>query len=346
MYIGGWIGVDLFFAISGFVIARTLLPQLHASEDRLSAFRITLAFWIRRAWRLLPSAWLWLMLILLASVVFRDSGIFGSIKANLEATVAGVLQVANLRFLETFGRSEYGASFVYWSLSLEEQFYLALPLLVLFCRRWLVPVLLLIVAWQLLNERSLTMMAFRSDAMLLGALLAIWSRHPSYALAQPAFLQQLPGRGSLPLLAIVFCLLLLGSDALHITSYRMSLITLLSVLLVWMASYNNDLFLPAPLRNLLVWVGARSYAIYLIHVPAFFLTRHIWMNLASDRVADTSFFYSYVLTAALLILVCSELNYRLVEMPLRRYGSGVGARLLNPQPSEEAMTVESRPSPV
>ena len=122
VYFGGWVGVDRFFAISGFIIARTLLPQLQACDSQMSAARTTLAFWVRRAWRLLPSAWLWLALMLLGAVVFRDSGIFGSLRANLEATVAGFLHIANLRFLDTFMRTEYGASFVYWSLSLEEQF--------------------------------------------------------------------------------------------------------------------------------------------------------------------------------------------------------------------------------
>jgi peptidoglycan/LPS O-acetylase OafA/YrhL len=64
-----WFGVDLFFAISGFVIARSLLPQLAEFDGTLrQQARIVAAFWIRRAWRLLPSAWLWLGLTLLAVI--------------------------------------------------------------------------------------------------------------------------------------------------------------------------------------------------------------------------------------------------------------------------------------
>src|SRR5690606_13405932 len=272
--------------ISGFVIARTLLPQLQVTTDTVSAFRTTLAFWIRRAWRLLPSAWLWLILILAASVIFRESGIFGSPRANLEATVAGVLNIANFRFLDTFMRTEYGASFVYWSLSLEEQFYLLLPLIVLVSRRFLVPVLLVIVLWQLVQERTLTMMVFRCDGLILGVVLAIWSRHPTYQLAKPEFLSQLPLKGTVPLLIIVFCMALLGSDVLKIAPYRMSWIAILSIILVWMASYNSDLFLPKPIKQLMVWIGARSYAIYLIHIPAFFLTREIWIRVNPGQVTD------------------------------------------------------------
>lgn len=325
VYFGGWIGVDLFFAISGFVIARTLLPQLQASNNSLAAARAVLSFWVKRAWRLFPSAWLWLLLILLGAILFRDSGSFGDLRANLEATVAGFLHIANLRFMETFMRSEYGASFVYWSLSLEEQFYLLLPLIVLLSRRWLVPILMSIVLYQLLQERTLAMMMFRCDGMLLGVLLAIWSRHPSYQLARPDFLRRLPLRGTLPLLVILGCLALLGSDELHIASHKMSMIALLSALLVWMASYNNDLFMPAPIRNLLVWLGARSYAIYLIHIPAFFTTHEIWLRINPGSVAGPEQFLPYAVTAGVLILVCSELNYRWVEQPLRRRGAAMAS---------------------
>ena len=117
-YFGGWFGVDLFFAISGFVIARDLVPRLQVSTNNISALQITLAFWLRRAWRLLPSAWLWLGIILLATVIFNQSGAFGTFRANFEATIAAITQVANVRFAESFMRWEYGASFVYWSLSL------------------------------------------------------------------------------------------------------------------------------------------------------------------------------------------------------------------------------------
>ncbi len=332
-YFGGWVDVDLFFAVSGFVIARTLLPQLQASQDKRAALRTTLAFWVRRAWRLLPSAWLWLLLMLIASFIFREHGLFGSPRANLEATLAGVLNIANLRFLDTFMRSEYGASFVYWSLSLEEQFYLLLPLVVLLTRRWLVPLLLLIVAWQLLQERTLAMIVFRCDGLLLGVLLAIWSRHPSYQRARPGFIERLPLRGTLPLLLILLCMVLLGSDELRIASHRMSWIALLSVLLVWLASYNGNYFLPVPLRVLMVWLGARSYAIYLIHIPAFFLTREIWMYLEPAQAADNSFLLRYLLTAGVLILLLSELNYRLLEMPLRKRGARLAARINAPAQS-------------
>lgn len=326
-YFSGGFGVDLFFAISGFVIARELIPRLQASTGSESSLRITVAFWIRRAWRLLPSAWTWLALTLLAAVLFNQSGVFGSFRTNLEATVAGVLQVANLRFAETFGRSEYGASFVYWTLSLEEQFYLVLPLLVLMTRRFLPYALIALVIVQLLSTRTLLTVVFRTDAIALGVLLAIWSQHSTHAMVRPVFLSSNWGIGTLAMAGIFFCMGVVGSEVLHVVSYKFSLFAVLSVLLVWMASYNMNLFIPAgPLKRLLLWVGTRSYAIYLIHIPAFYLAREIWFRLRPGVTPSDELFFPLLLTAGALLICLSELNYRLIETPLRLRGSAIAKR--------------------
>lgn len=94
-----------------------LIPQLREAPTRQAFWEQARYFWIRRAFRLLPSAWLWLALILACCLLLNRSGAFGSLSANLAASLAGFLQVANFRFADSFYRYEYGASFVYWSLS-------------------------------------------------------------------------------------------------------------------------------------------------------------------------------------------------------------------------------------
>ena len=141
-----WWGVDLFFAISGFVIARSLIPTLQGCTTRQAFWQQARSFWIRRVFRLLPAAWLWLAVILLAALLFNRSGAFGSLHANVQATLAGLLHYANFRFADALFNYEYGASFVYWSLALEEQFYLLFPLLILLFRQrlaWALAVLVL-----------------------------------------------------------------------------------------------------------------------------------------------------------------------------------------------------------
>lgn len=332
-YFGGWFGVDLFFAISGFVIARDLVPRLQSSTDNIAALQITLAFWLRRAWRLLPSAWLWLGIILLASVAFNQSGAFGTFRANFEATIAAITQIANVRFAESFMRWEYGASFAYWSLSLEEQFYLLFPLLIILSRRYLPYALLGLVLLQIFSTRSLMLMTFRTDALALGVLLALWSRHQSYLLLKPLFLAHWR-LGTLLMGVLFVCMAALGSDQLHIVSMRVGMIALLSAALVWIASYDsNFLCADGTLKRLFIWAGTRSYAIYLIHIPAFFFTRELWYHLHPEQPGfGDAFFYPFILTAGALIVALSELNYRLVECPLRIRGGQVAKRMLERQP--------------
>lgn len=326
-FMGGF-GVDLFFAISGFVIARDLVPRLLASAAPGQAWRLTLAFWIRRAWRLLPSAWLWLGLMLLASFLFNRTGAFGSFNDNLDATLAGMLQFANVRFAHTFMQSPYGASFVYWSLSLEEQFYLLLPLLVLLSRRYLPLVLVAVVLYQWLSDRSLMMLVFRTDAIALGVLLALWSHRDSYRLMMPGFLRSPRWSGSLLLLGLYLLMGLIGSQLLPLPGYRFSLHALIAALLVWFASYDLNLFAPwQPLKRALLWVGTRSYAIYLIHVPAYFATRELYSRLSPQQPPDNSNFWLFTLTATFLILMLSELNYRFIESPLRKKGNGLSRKI-------------------
>lgn len=326
----GGVGVDLFFAISGFVIAKDLIPRLRESKDGRAARAITLAFWVRRAWRLWPSAWLWLGVILLASVWFNSTGAFGSFHTNLEATVAGVLQIANLRFADSFMRYFYGASFPYWSLSLEEQFYLLLPLVVLIARRYLVWVLLALVLVQFFQQRSLLMMMFRTDAIALGVLLALWSAHPSYRAFKPARLARY-GLGVVVLISVLLFMAALGSEwAAGSTAFTYGVIAVVSAVLVWIASYDADLLFPKGMfKSMMVWLGARSYAIYLIHIPAFFFVREFYHRLsASPRGPDESLFWPFLIVAGALILLLSDLNYRFVEVPLRARGVAMANKMI------------------
>jgi peptidoglycan/LPS O-acetylase OafA/YrhL len=335
-YFGGWDGVDLFFAISGFVIARSLMPGLVSAPDLARFANTALAFWIRRIWRLLPSAWLWLALIMMATVFFNASGVFGSFKANFEATVAAFLDIANLRMDLVFGRFEPGASFPYWSLSLEEQFYIVFPFLVLISGKRLPLVVGIGVLLQLFLDRngatpvSLTLNLFRSDALLLGVLIALWSAQPTYKLFGPVFLKGRPIAGFMVFAALVFLLGVAGSASLHLVgSFRYGLVALISAVLVLIASYNNGIFCPkGPLKQAMLWIGSRSYTIYLIHIPAFFLAREIWFRLQPPGTEFTDrFAIRFTYTAAILLLIFTELNYRLVETPLRRHGKRIAQRI-------------------
>ena len=330
-YVQLWPGVDLFFAISGFVIARSLLPILAACKTNAAFFKATLNFWIRRAWRLLPSAWLWLALMLLAPAVFNRSGVFGTVEDNFWAAVAGVLDFANFRFAYKWAHAQYyGTSFAYWSLSLEEQFYLLLPIAAFLFRRRLAVLLVILLLLQLFSSRSLMLMVVRTDAILLGVLLAMWSRQVSYKLIEPRGLAKNWLARLLVISVLLCCIAALGADKFTFAFYRIGTIAALSAVLVWIASYDRDyLCRPSFAKEWMVWIGARSYGLYLIHIPIYCLTREIWYRLApSGAVSAGTLTLCLILTAVFLLLLLCELNYRFIELPLRAYGVRVAERFM------------------
>jgi peptidoglycan/LPS O-acetylase OafA/YrhL len=318
---GMWSGVDLFFVISGFVIARDLVPRLASADTLHERLVTTFSFWIRRAWRLTPSAWLWLAVILVACVFFDTSGAWGSLRANLEGAISAVFNVANLRAMLTYGKFESGATFPYWSLSLEEQFYLLLPFVIGLSGKRLPLVLAVVVALQLVIPRTPLGQIFRSDALALGVLIAICATRELHGLMEPRFLAR-PAARWLFLLVLAGALMFAGGEDMHIP-VPISLVAFISALLVLAASYDRDYIMASGwIRTLMIWVGSRSYAIYLVHVPAYFATREIWFRIEpSGTVFGAHYLPLFVTTAVTLIVVAAELNYRFVEVPLRRRGA-------------------------
>ncbi|MCG3170468.1 MAG: O-acetyltransferase OatA [Pseudomonadales bacterium] len=323
---GMWSGVDLFFVISGFVIARDLIPRISGARSTHERLVTTLAFWIRRAWRLIPSAWLWLAVILVACVFFDRSGAWGSLRANLEGALAAVFNVANLRAMLVYGKFEPGATFPYWSLSLEEQFYLVLPFLIWLSGKRLALVLGAVVLLQLLLPRTPLGTIIRTDALALGVLIAIWSRTTSYRLFEPRFMAARAWRVVLVSI-LAGGLAFAGGEDLHVP-VPISLVAYIGAVLVFIASYDrNYIMAPGWIRSVFLWVGTRSYAIYLIHIPAYFATREIWFRRMPEGIGfDPGFTPEFLATALVLLLVFAELNYRFVEIPLRRRGAEIAAR--------------------
>jgi peptidoglycan/LPS O-acetylase OafA/YrhL len=319
---GGWTGVDLFFAISGFVIARDLIPRFQHNEG--SILTTVVRFWARRATRLWPAAWLWLALILVAVVWFNQSKVFGNLGPNIDATLAGIFNYGNWRLMNVFGRAEYGVSFPYWSLSLEEQFYLLLPIVILLFRRWLPWVLVVGVVLQFFANRhtSLILMGTRSDALMLGVLLAMWSKHGSYRRLEPTFLENNRWLGWIALVVLVTCLGAVGSTRHETFRCWVGVIALISILLVFIGSYDKDYLMPDnPLKKIFLWFGSRSYSLYLTHIPAYFTCREIWYRIAPmNTVFDMTYNLRFTLTAMVILLIFCELTYRFVETPFRLRG--------------------------
>lgn len=323
-YIDYWAGVDLFFVISGFVIARDLLKRLEATTDHGEFWRITFAFWIRRAYRILPSAWLWLIIMLVGTAFFNRNLAWGNFRDNFVDAVAILTQVANIHFYNCTVLKEgvCGNGGVYWSLSLEEQFYILLPIAFLAFRARFKVFLFGLVLFQIFLFRQHTLWGYiRSDALALGVLLAIASRGQIYQLTEPVILRS-KFAGIASSLVLILLLMAMSSDITRIVPFIAGMVALLCAALVYIASYNQSYILPIPvLRPVLIWIGTRSYAIYLIHIPVFFFTRELWFRLTGEGpYFSPAYFWPFTLTALPLILILAELNFRWLEVPFRNRG--------------------------
>lgn len=322
----GWTGVDLFFVVSGFVIGRSLFPKLDDVRPRDAAIPV-LRFWCRRAWRLLPSALLWLVLPVLAAVAFNRSGALHGVAANASLAVAAAVDLANIRLAETFGRGDAGLAFPYWSLSLEEQFYLLLPAAILLLRGRLPLLLALLVLTTLQFETPMSMMT-RSGGLAIGLLLAIAERRlpELWRIAAPAALAS-PARAALLCTAIGF-LLLLGSDKLSVVSIRLLPIDVISGVLVFLAAQDRGLICGAgAIRRGATWLGGRSYSLYLVHVPIYACAHETWFRLHGAGRPSGAAVPAFLAGACVACLAAAELNHRLVEEPLRRRGRRIAERI-------------------
>ena len=119
-----WSGVDLFFCISGFVVSKSYLDYFDKHRAQGNFGIAAVSFWIRRAYRLLPTAWLWILIPLVFSIFFNQSNAFDSWYNNLRSFAAVATFSGNLA--NQFGVL-LGPNSVYWSLALEEQFYFVFP---------------------------------------------------------------------------------------------------------------------------------------------------------------------------------------------------------------------------
>lgn len=340
--IGQWTGVDLFFCISGYVISRAFEPHF----DRYIAdgrwWDATRAFWIRRFFRLTPSAWLWLSVMVFCSWAFNQSGKFETLYESAKAALYFLAFSTNLALPSgTLTTNRW-----LWSLTLEDQFYFLFPFFLLLVRghwRWLA--LLMLIFLQMIPDRQLPptgppglLWAIRLDAMMWGILIHKFSGSRAYSIVDPKPLRFPP----LAIAVSAFLIYVLvqipkgvfGTWIGYVfdpsVGYRIeSQVAATSAVLVFLASYQKGYVLPlfGWMKTALEWVGNRSYAIYLTHTPAFSLTHEVWFRFGSPP-KDLMVYVTLALLVALLTFGLAELNFRFVETPLRKRGVKIANRIL------------------
>src|SRR5215212_2405919 len=129
--LGGFLGVETFFVLSGFLITSLLLAEWQST----SAIDLK-HFWLRRARRLLPAVWLLLLVLPVLAILFAQDALprlQEDIPAALFYITNWVYIVREVPYFEAFGRPPLLQQL--WSLAVEEQFYLLWPLILLFLLR-------------------------------------------------------------------------------------------------------------------------------------------------------------------------------------------------------------------
>lgn len=338
---GGYLGVSVFFTLSGFLIT-SLLVREAAGSGRIDAGR----FYARRARRLLPAS-----LVCLAAVcLLAAGGAFGGVSGLRRDVLGALLQVFNwvkLASGQSYADLTTAASGLrhpldhYWSLSIEEQFYWVWPVAVLgllrLARRW--PrwtVLRTVTVLYVLSAAAAPVIAVvwgpdaaywatpaRASEILAGALLACWwwtraehggrpttldgDRRTAAPMGrEPRRLAGWLGVGCLAVLGVACVTFPAGSGL----AYRgaLPLIGLLSAGLIL------GLQADGPLRRLLsarplVAVGAVSYGLYLYHWPVFVLV---------DRQRWDLPFWSLLAIKVAITAAVTVVSYVVVERPIRR----------------------------
>jgi peptidoglycan/LPS O-acetylase OafA/YrhL len=323
---GGYLGVDMFFVVSGFVITLSMLSSGSSPESRTHFF---VHFWIRRMFRLWP--------MLFVTVIATTTVLLVTGLANPDSLLTGltsVLALSNFRLL--FGRLEYfaldtGADWFMhtWSLAVEEQIYVALSVVFTVVgvgrtanaaprrlRRLLVVVAVLVSASLVLAFLPITSEVVRFYAphtrfyqVGAGAMIAlIFARRSISSVALPHKL-----RSSLLLLSSV------GLAALFVfnpwSGRVISLVaTLLTVLVIVIASaeHQSGGFIRG---GWLGYIGDRSYALYLVHWP---------VQLLAEAVIDEG--YARHSASLVLTLVLGVSGYHFVENRSRHYWKSLRRR--------------------
>jgi len=304
---GGYVGVDVFFVISGYLISRLLLADVDRGELSLKRF------YARRILRIAPA--LFVTLICTALVFFV---LFPPVWSRnlLISLVSAVLSLSNIWFYSTvdyFANNASSPVLHTWSLAVEEQFYLCIPLLLLLVSRngWTrfkVPIFAVLFTVSLIasvaaaegsTQSSYFLPWLRAWELLCGALLACARLEVVPRMLKPV----ISAIGiAMVLLACVFY-----NDATPFPGYTALLPCMGATAVIAGAGGGgiaNRILQTGPMR----WIGKISYSLYLVH----------WPLVCAAGLTVTLHPYKVKAAVIMMSFLLAWLSWRYVETPFRR----------------------------
>ncbi len=314
---GGFVGVDVFFVISGYLISKIIF-----SEVRDGTFSIV-KFYERRARRILPA----LTATILVSYLVGLRALYpNELVAFSKSALAAILFVANIHF---FTISDYFAPTAntvpllhLWSLGIEEQFYILLPLLAIFLARYSIRVLfasLLVMAVGSVLASGLALkinptaafylLQYRAFELLIGCLIALTTSKlsPHKLLAETA--------AAAGAISLTLAILLFGPQ----TPFPGAAALLPcggAALIIWSGQFVQTTVSRLLGSSPVVYVGKISYSLYLVHWPAIVLGSRFFPD------ASPIAFEIGVICGSLIL---AALSYHFIEQPFRQKRSTTGS---------------------
>jgi peptidoglycan/LPS O-acetylase OafA/YrhL len=310
LFKGGWLGVDIFFVISGFLISNIILSKLYNNTFSLKDF------YLRRVKRIFPALYFMLFSSIPLSYLLLSPKNTIEYINNLKYSIPFLSNIYLAQLdLYTAEPNRYSPLLHTWSLSIEEQFYIIFPIfLVLIYKRkifsleFIIAFLMFLIGLNYLDVGNISKFYyfhFRSWEFLLGSLIMVISQRKYIKLPKNAEIYGL----MLILIPILFF------DDKGITNLQPKIICLLGVSLILLNTNKNKILENLSNLKFITLLGTCSYSIYLYHQPVYAFTR-IFLRRSFNEIT-----YFTHLGLILLILLISYLSFRFIERPFNQHFS-------------------------
>jgi peptidoglycan/LPS O-acetylase OafA/YrhL len=304
---GGFLGVDVFFVISGFLITGIIVDEIKNGNFSIKKF------YERRLRRIIPA--LYSMLLIITPIVFWLF-IPGEVKEFSKSIGSSLAFISNIFFYKIIGyfnsEIELKPLIHIWSLSLEEQFYVILPIFLIALsktKRFLIGTLVLILVVSLVladktvikhQSAAFYLLQTRCWELIAGALMSF----VGFRMFKHFNLKN--GLSAIGLGLIFTSIILFKPTKLHPSFW--TVIPVFGTCLVLLCGDNETSIGKVLSNKLLVGLGLISYSLYLWHQPIFAIYRNVW----SGQITFQAFSLLIV-----IIFSCAYLSWKYVETPFR-----------------------------
>lgn len=311
---GGFVGVDVFFVVSGYLIATLIISQLSINTFSLHHF------YIRRVRRILPA----LFIMMLVSIPFAWILLLPSdMKEFSQSMVSVVIFLSNILFWMKSGyfdtSTEIKPLIHTWSLSIEEQFYILFPVMCIiifkFSKRNFLLIFSLIALIGLLTAQHITtnypsmafyMLPTRGWEIICGVLVAYMLQREYFLHLRGIIINQILSLAGFGL--VLFSIITFNLNTPHPSLY--TLIPVIGTMLLIFFTCEKTYIFKIFTNKYIVGIGLLSYSLYLLHQPIFAFAKY--------RLVD-NLSISHVSIIVFISLIFAYFSYRIIESPFRDF---------------------------